>query len=71
MQAAARILEAGGVYERLTEDGVVLENTRNVAGLLQGGPRSRVLTEILVLRIDLNSRDQGWRDANTKEGVVI
>jgi len=27
VQAAACILEAGGVHERLTEDGVVLENT--------------------------------------------
>src|SRR2546426_12739047 len=30
-----------------------------------------VLAKILVLRVNLNSRDQGWRHANAKERVVV
>src|SRR5207249_10971899 len=47
VQAAARKLEACGVEKRLTENRVVLEDAGDIAGLLQGSPRARILTKIL------------------------
>ena len=71
VQAAARKLEAGGVEKRLTENRVVLEDAGDIAGLLQGSPRARILTKILVLRVDLNACHQRWRHADAQERAVL
>ncbi len=70
MQAAARILKACRVEKRLTDNRIVLEDPGDIAGLLQRGPRARVLSEILILRIDLNSRDQRRRHADAQKRAV-
>jgi len=58
MQTAAGALEAKFVEPRIAQDGVVLKNDGEIAGLVEAGARAGVLTEDLVLRSGFNPSDE-------------
>ena len=70
MQTAPRVLEAKFVEEIRSDGGGVLADDRHIAELLSGRTVAGVLTEVLVLRVHLNSGGGVWRHHPANEGRV-
>src|SRR4029077_13250765 len=72
VQPTPRVLETRLVEKVVAKRCRMLRHYGQVAGLLVGGAIPGILPEVLVLRINLNSRDKGRRNAGPKErGIRI
>src|SRR4029077_4854604 len=71
VQASARVLKAKFIEQRAADRRGVLPDDSKVTGLLDRGARTRILPEVLVLGVHLDSCNRGRRNASTNKRAVF